>query len=179
VGLLYFHGALKRAGKVSRCLTLHPSVRRSTDDLRSPPQLAILGRRSTKKSRTGYLLAPSNSGREPSVGPHTKPLPSAPLGSLDTQRSRYGRWSRPCTPIAGRRRSAMDEKKRPSGNWASDGTQKRIVPPVDKRDQHEELLRAILRSLDKSLRMQDEFYGVFLNAKFPYGQGTDSWSKRR
>ena len=39
-------------------------------------------------------------------------------------------------------------------------------------------LRAMRTELTTLRRLFDEFAGVFLNAKFPYGQATDRWARR-
>jgi hypothetical protein len=42
-----------------------------------------------------------------------------------------------------------------------------------------EEMRAIRVELAALRRLFDEFAGVFLNAKFPYGKGTDRWARPR
>jgi hypothetical protein len=41
-----------------------------------------------------------------------------------------------------------------------------------------ELLTQILERLERLNDRFDDFAGVFLNAKFPYGKATDRWGRR-
>jgi hypothetical protein len=48
-----------------------------------------------------------------------------------------------------------------------------VLERIDRR------LEGVDRRLDQIERHVDEFAGAYLNAKFPYGRGTDRWAGRR
>jgi hypothetical protein len=51
----------------------------------------------------------------------------------------------------------------------------RWAQPATPEDQQLARIEASLKRLE---RLFDEFAGVFLNAKFPYGKPTDRWARR-
>jgi hypothetical protein len=50
---------------------------------------------------------------------------------------------------------------------------------ADKPDKHQEANIRIAESMERLERRLDEFFKVFLDAKFPHGRGTDRWAGRR
>ena len=52
-------------------------------------------------------------------------------------------------------------------------------PPEEARAQALAELRAIREELVALRKLFDEFAGVFLNARFPYGKPTDRWERPR
>lgn len=50
---------------------------------------------------------------------------------------------------------------------------------ADKPDKDQDAAIRIAESLERLERRLDEFFKVVLDAKFPYGRGTDRWAGRR
>jgi hypothetical protein len=48
-----------------------------------------------------------------------------------------------------------------------------------KRNTEQEAAIRIAESLERLERRLDEFFKIVLDAKFPYGQGTDRWATKR
>jgi hypothetical protein len=53
----------------------------------------------------------------------------------------------------------------------------RRIPPNQPSDEYLDELRQIRREQAELRRRLDEFFGVFLNAKYPYGRPTDRWRR--